>query len=136
MNQGLKANNMLVGGPMNYPTNTWQELNWNPKSGSQDFFTFCSNVTNIDAPESIRSVDNALAKYTRGESWKDLGNYANYVKQTLLPLCPSGDYNNVACFGTQNGKAIRCNIKRAADELSLVLGGQLQFWDPVIPVHK
>jgi serine carboxypeptidase S28 len=31
-----------------------------------------------------------------------LGNYANYIKLYLLPLCDSGDYNSTACFGTQN----------------------------------
>jgi len=91
-----------IGGPMNYPTNTWQELNWSPLYGSSDFWEFCNNVTNLDAPASITSVDSILANYTHGESWLNLGNYANYVKQTLLPLCASGDYNSVECFGTQN----------------------------------
>ncbi|KAF1992428.1 extracelular serine carboxypeptidase-like protein [Aulographum hederae CBS 113979] len=91
-----------IGGPMNYPTNTWQELNWNPAYGSNDFFEFCSNVTNLNAPPNITVVDNLLANYTHGKSWDNLGNYANYIKQALLPLCPDGDYNNVACFGTQN----------------------------------
>jgi hypothetical protein len=27
-----------MGGPMNYPTNTWQELNWSPKYASYDFW--------------------------------------------------------------------------------------------------
>ena len=88
---------------MFYPTNTWQELNWNPAYGSSDFFTFCSNVTNLDAPENITSVDYTLAKYTGGEPWKNLGNYANYVKQAIVPLCESGDINSSACFSTQNG---------------------------------
>lgn len=29
-----------LGGPMNYPTNTWQELNWNPAYSSPDFWIF------------------------------------------------------------------------------------------------
>jgi hypothetical protein len=91
-----------IGGPMNYPTNTWQEIIWSPTAGSPDFFNFCNNVTNADAPANITAVDYALANYTHGKPWFNLGNYANYVKQTLLPLCPSGDYNNVQCFGTQN----------------------------------
>lgn len=95
-----------IGGPMYYPTNTWQELNWNsPTYGSQDFWSFCNNVTNLDAPENITAVDNVLAKYTHGESWTNLGNYANYVKEVVLPVCTTGDYDSTSnsCFSTQNG---------------------------------
>lgn len=88
---------------MNYPTNTWQELNWYPAYDSPDFFEFCNNVTNIDAPESITAVDLELAHYTDGESWTNLGNYANYIKQTLVPQCESGDIGSTSCYGTQNG---------------------------------
>ncbi|KIN05897.1 hypothetical protein OIDMADRAFT_100781 [Oidiodendron maius Zn] len=91
-----------LGGPMNYPTNTWQELNWYPAYTTDDFFNFCSNVTNIFAPESITSVDYALAKYTNGEPWTNLGNYANYFKNVLLPLCDGVEINSSACFSTQN----------------------------------
>jgi len=89
---------------MNYPTNTWQELNWNPAYGSNDFWDFCNNVTNIDAPEEITRVDKELAEYTNGEAWTNLGNYAEYVKRTLVSTCEGGDVNSVTCFGTQNGK--------------------------------
>ncbi|OCK74269.1 hypothetical protein K432DRAFT_386908, partial [Lepidopterella palustris CBS 459.81] len=91
-----------IGGPMNYPTNTWQELNWDPAYGSNDFWDFCSNVTNMNAPENITSVDYALAQYTGGEPWTNLGNYANYVKKALLPLCVGGDIDSTSCFGTRN----------------------------------
>jgi hypothetical protein len=93
-----------IGGPMFYPTNTWQELNWSPLYGSSDFWDFCSNVTNSDAPESIKSVDYALAKYSDGEPWTGLGGYADYVKKVLVPLCESGriDSTDDGCFGTQN----------------------------------
>ncbi|RYN52172.1 hypothetical protein AA0114_g5056 [Alternaria tenuissima] len=93
-----------IGGPMNYPTNTWQEINWSPKYGSEDFFNFCSNVTNINPPANISSVDMALAKYSQGESWTGLGGYADYVKKTLIPNCESGriDSTDEGCFGTQN----------------------------------
>lgn len=91
-----------IGGPMNYPTNTWQELNWNSTYGSQDFFHFCSNVTNLDAPENITAVDTVLSKYSNGEAWSNLGNYAQYVKQTLLPLCDGVPIDSTSCFGTQN----------------------------------
>jgi hypothetical protein len=37
------------GGPMNCPTNTWQELNWYPAYDMPDFFWFCDNATNADA---------------------------------------------------------------------------------------
>lgn len=94
-----------LGGPMNYPTETWQELNWNSTYGSDDFFLFCRNVTNLDAPENITAVDYALAQYTDGEPWTNLGNYANYVQQNIVPLC-SGDIDstNDGCFSTQNSK--------------------------------
>lgn len=91
-----------IGGPFTYPTNTWQELNWDPNQGSADFFNFCRNVTNLDAPSTITAVDKSMAKYSNGEPWTNLGNYANYVKNVVLPTCPSGDYDNTACFGTQN----------------------------------
>ncbi|KAF2704383.1 hypothetical protein K504DRAFT_390113 [Pleomassaria siparia CBS 279.74] len=94
-----------IGGPMNYPTNTWQELNWNyPHAGSEDFYDFCGNVTNPNPPEVINDVDYALANYTHGEAWTGLGGYADYVKKTLIPQCESGriDSTDVGCFGTQN----------------------------------
>ncbi|KAL6717533.1 hypothetical protein ACLMJK_005448 [Lecanora helva] len=91
-----------LGGPMNYPTSTWQELNWNSSYGSRDFFDFCSNVTNIYAPANITAVDNALNEYSNGEAWTNLGNYAHYVKQTILPLCKGAPIDSTSCFGTQN----------------------------------
>lgn len=87
---------------MNYPTNTWQELNWNLTYGAEDFFYFCRNVTNIKSPANVTAVDYILANYTSGEPWTNLGNYAEYVKNIVNPLCPDGDYNNIECFGTQN----------------------------------
>jgi hypothetical protein len=87
-----------LGGPMNYPTYTWQELNWYPAYSAPDFFDFCSNVTNIDAPENITAVDTSLG----GEPWTNLGNYANYIKNAINPLCTSGDIGSTSCFGTQN----------------------------------
>ncbi|KAI1661656.1 peptidase S28 [Daldinia decipiens] len=94
-----------IGNPGFYHSNTWQELNWNSTYGSRDFFYFCGNVSDIDAPEEITQVDNILANYTNGEPWTGLGNYANYVKRYTLPLCPSGDYNSNDCWGTQNASA-------------------------------
>lgn len=83
-------------------SDTWQELNWSPLYGSQDFFHFCSNVTDLNAPHNITAVDHALSEYTNGEPWTGLGAYANYVKQVVLPICSSGDYDSTSCFGTQN----------------------------------
>lgn len=92
-----------LGGPLNYPTNTWQELNWDPAQGSDDFWYFCKNVTNLDAPTNITAVDYVLANYTDGQRWTNLGNYANYVKQVVVPLCPSPDLiDTTECFSTQN----------------------------------
>ncbi|KAI1872410.1 uncharacterized protein JN550_004129 [Neoarthrinium moseri] len=89
-----------IGNPGFYQTATWQEIGW--KNGANDFFEFCGNVTNIDAPETITQVDYALANYTKGQPWAGLGGYADYVKREVLPLCPNGDYNSNDCFGTQN----------------------------------
>ncbi|KAI0205619.1 peptidase S28 [Astrocystis sublimbata] len=89
-----------IGGPFVYPTNTWQEINW--KNGHQDFFYFCDNVTDINAAPAVTAVDKALAKYTGGKAWKNLGNYAAYIKRVVLPLCESGDYDSPQCFGTQH----------------------------------
>ncbi|KAI0467796.1 peptidase S28 [Xylaria cf. heliscus] len=91
-----------IGGPFAYPTETWQQINWNPKYGHQDFFEFCDNVTDVYAAPAVTAVDNALAKYTGGQAWKNLGNYAAYIKRVVLPLCKNGDYNSPECFGTQH----------------------------------
>lgn len=91
-----------VGGPFDYPTDTWQELSWTDQN--TQFWDFCGNVTDIDAPASVRAVDKQLANYTDGEAWENLGNYANYVKEVILPTCPSGDYASGDCFGQGNGK--------------------------------
>ncbi|KAF2855348.1 hypothetical protein T440DRAFT_386189 [Plenodomus tracheiphilus IPT5] len=93
-----------IGGPMNYPTNTWQELNWSDRYGSPDFWNFCSNVTNPHPPENISSIDTQLSHYTNGSPWTGLGGYSSYVKTTLLPLCTSGriDSTDPGCFSTQN----------------------------------
>ncbi|KAK7182016.1 hypothetical protein DPSP01_006247 [Paraphaeosphaeria sporulosa] len=93
-----------LGGPFDYPTGTWQELNWNPPDSSQDFFNFCSNITNPNAPANITAVDTKLSKYTQGEPWTGLGNYAAYIKRVIVPLCESGrlDTTDDGCFNTQN----------------------------------
>lgn len=87
---------------MNYPMGTWQELNWSPLYTSNDFWDFCSNVTNIDAPKTTTNIDYALSNYTGGEPWTNLGNYATYVKNVLVPLCDGVPIDSIYCFGTQN----------------------------------
>jgi hypothetical protein len=92
-----------LGGPMNYPTNTWQELNWDPAQGSSDFFDFCHNVTNANAPANITAVDYALSQYSNGEPWTNLGNYANYVKNVIVhDYCTSQGQTVVECYSLQN----------------------------------
>ncbi|CAJ2506574.1 Uu.00g007040.m01.CDS01 [Anthostomella pinea] len=91
-----------IGGPFVYPTYTWQEINWDPTRGHIDFFDFCRNVTDGNAPANNTEADSALAANTKGQVWKNLGNYAAYIKRVVLPLCPSGDYNSGECFGTQD----------------------------------
>lgn len=58
-----------IGGPFYYKTNTWQELNWDPDFASDDFWLFCENVTNLEAPESIKNLDYALSSTTNGAPW-------------------------------------------------------------------
>lgn len=91
-----------LGGPFEYPTSTWQELIWTDQEGQ--FWDFCAAVTDLDAPESIAAVDTQLSKYTNGEAWTNLGNYANYIKEVILPTCPNGNYAGGECFGQGNGK--------------------------------
>lgn len=91
-----------LGGPFIYPTNSWQELNWDPADASSDFFYFCHNITNLPAPSNITSIDHALASYTNNEPWPNLGNYANYIKQYLIPLCGDAPINSSACFLQHN----------------------------------
>ncbi len=93
---------------MNYPTNTWQELNWYPGYDHPDFFAFCNNITDMNAPANITAVDMQLSNYTNGSAWTGLGAYANYVKRVILPTCPSADLidtTTTGCFSTQNRKS-------------------------------
>jgi hypothetical protein len=84
-------------------TNTWQELNWSPLFGYYDFWYFCWNVTNLDAPESITSIDYELSSTTNGEPWVNLGNYANYIKKYVIDvICPGIPVNSTDCAGTQD----------------------------------
>lgn len=91
-----------LGGPFEYPTATWQELIW--YDNESQFWEFCHAVTDLDAPENVTAVDTQLAKYTNGEAWTNLGNYAEYVKEIILPTCPSGNYAGGECFGQGNRK--------------------------------
>ncbi|KAH8195109.1 hypothetical protein TruAng_010729 [Truncatella angustata] len=91
-----------IGNPGFYEAATWQELNWNLAYGSNDFFEFCGNVTNLDAPENITQVDYTFANYTSGLPWDGLGGYADYIKKYLIPNCAGGDLNSNDCWGTQN----------------------------------
>lgn len=91
-----------VGGPFDYPTETWQELSWQDQDST--FWAFCNALTDIDAPENVRAVDAQMAKYTDGEVWANLGNYAQWIKDVILPTCPSGNYAGGECFGQGNGE--------------------------------
>ncbi|KAK6078317.1 serine carboxypeptidase S28 [Seiridium cupressi] len=91
-----------IGNPGFYSSATWQELNWNPAYGYDDFFAFTGNVTNTDAPPEITAVDYTFANYTNGQPWEGLGGYADYIQKYLLPGCSSGDLNSNDCWGTQN----------------------------------
>ena len=96
-----------IGGPMNYPTYTWQELNWHPAYDHRDFFEFCNNVTGYgntaEAKANATTVDMQLAKYTNGSAWTGLAGYAAYVKDVVVSSCESADLiDSTSCFSTQN----------------------------------
>ncbi|KAF2725215.1 extracelular serine carboxypeptidase [Polychaeton citri CBS 116435] len=92
-----------IGGPFTYPTNTWQELNWNLEDGSNDFWYFCNNVTDVSPPANTSYIDTALSDLTSGEAWTNLGNYANYISTYIVGLCPDPSLINTSlCFSTQN----------------------------------
>jgi len=57
----------------------------------------------MNTPDNITLIDYVLAGYSNNTPWTNLGNYANYIKEEFLPLCPNRDYNSPECFGTQNG---------------------------------
>ncbi|EXJ65267.1 hypothetical protein A1O7_01608 [Cladophialophora yegresii CBS 114405] len=94
-----------LGAPMNYPTNTWQELNWSPPSDNPDFFWFCNNITDMNASANVTAMDTQLTNYTNGSAWTGLGAYANYVKEVIVSACESEDLINTStqgCFSTHN----------------------------------
>ena len=94
-----------LGGPLYYPTNTWQELNWYPAYGSDDFWDFCRNVSAVPGygyEAAWTQLDNQM-KAATGKDWTGLGGYTAYIKRVILPDCPAGiDLDSSACFGTQN----------------------------------
>lgn len=95
-----------IGGPMNYPLGTYQELNWNASYSNPFFWQMCGNITNDQAAKNITANDDALANYTNGESWPGLGGYANFFQVNFLPLCESGNYgsSDPGCYGVSNRK--------------------------------
>ena len=92
---------------MNYPTNTWQELNWHPAYDSPDFFWFCNNITDMNAPVHITNVDMQLANYTGGTAWTGLGAYANYVKEVIVSGYATQDIDTTAGLSTQNSQSVQ-----------------------------
>lgn len=58
-----------------------------------------ADVTNLDAPADITAVGSRLSEYSSGEPWAYLGNYAYYVKQTLLPVWEGEPIDSTSCFG-------------------------------------
>ncbi|KAK7026334.1 putative serine protease EDA2 [Favolaschia claudopus] len=102
--QDIRDFALTIANPVFYPTNTWQELNWSPTAGSDDFFLFCDAVTANNS--TLAGVDSQLSNYTGGKKWKNLGNYANYIKENIVPLCPDGvSLDSNECFGTHNATA-------------------------------
>lgn len=93
-----------VGGPFDYPTETWQELAWQDQDTT--FWAFCTALTDLDAPANVTAVDAQMAQYSNGEVWTNLGNYAEWIKSVILPTCPSGNYAGGECFGQGNGESL------------------------------
>lgn len=90
-----------IGGPLNYPTNTWQETNWYPNYTTTDFFDFYGNVTNINAPAKITEIDSVLSNYKNGQKWTNLGNHSSYVKENIVSVCPDPSLiDTTECFST------------------------------------
>ncbi|KAF2970247.1 hypothetical protein GQX73_g3300 [Xylaria multiplex] len=96
-----------IGNPGFYLSNTWQELNWNSTYGSRDFFHFCGNVSNIDAPKEISDVDYSLSHYTNGEPWVGLGGYAGTQNQSAwADITNSGSRSYLYTSCTEQGAYI------------------------------
>jgi len=95
-----------IGTPYYYPGASWQEMNWDPAYqaiGSDSFDIFCSSITSTSSPANITAVDHALSRYTDGQPWKNLGNYANYIKTQINTLCPPGSsLDSAQCWGTHD----------------------------------
>jgi len=74
-----------------------------PNYTTPDFFSFCANVTNINAPPKITALDTVLANYTNNQPWTNLGNYATYVKENIVSSCQDPDLiDTTSCFSRQN----------------------------------
>ena len=98
---------------MNYPTNTWQELNWNPGYDAPDFFTFCNMVTDPNLPANVTAIDMQLANYTNGSAWTGLGGYATYVQDVIVSTCPETSLiDTTQCFSTQNREYFVCSVRK------------------------
>lgn len=123
-----------IGGPMNYPLGTYQELNWNASYSNPMFWQICGNVTNDNAPKNITDNDYALANYTNGESWPGLGGYANMFQQVFLPLCESGNYgsSDPGCYGVSNGRVCLISCVLALTSSQSLIGLIRQSQLPVL----
>ncbi len=76
-----------LGGPMSYPTDSWQELDWQDQDTA--FWAFCRNLTDLDAPPDRAAVDRAMAAHSAdGKPWAYLGNYADYIKKAIVAALP------------------------------------------------
>ncbi|GAW24549.1 hypothetical protein ANO14919_141360 [Xylariales sp. No.14919] len=133
-----------IGNPGNYFSNTWQELNWNSSYGSHDFFYFCGNVSNIDAPKEISEIDYSLSNYTDGEPWVGLGGYAgayidapkegpslisrvidaSYEQQWCTWAFPKGAYNRVPSSPNLDVYNSFGDFNFTADRLAFIDGDQ------------
>ena len=106
-----------IGGPLNYPLGTWQELNWNKSVSDPHWWWFCGNMTDDTAPANVTAGDALLANYTNGQNWTGLGAYAIYFQQVYLPLCTSGRVGSTdsGCYGTQNGNSFLRRLKHTVE---------------------
>lgn len=103
-----------LGGPGNYPTYSYQEVNWNPEFGSQDFFYFCRNVSDVNPPANNTAADNQLAKYTNNEAWTNLGKVDSSFESRLTKLQQATTQPTSSALSSHYAPAATITVWRAS----------------------
>ncbi|KAI0041435.1 peptidase S28 [Auriscalpium vulgare] len=86
---------------LEWPLGSWQGRNWDPDVGSTDFDYFCA-VLNGNAP-SLNDVHHDITLPGGLTVNVAVLNYAKYVKENIVSLCPTDSGVTVEeCFGTND----------------------------------